>query len=244
MATAPPAVSGSTQVGAKLTAMPGTWSVAGLTYEYEWLRSGVPVAGATSASYTLTSADLGARLAVRVVATKQGHATGEATSAQSAVVTAPPTTGTAPKALVKPFVLGLPKVGSPLLAFPGVWSATDVRLTFQWLRDGQADPGRDVVRLHADDRGQGCEARRPGHGDEDRRARGHRHLGGDVDRHHLVRVAVADDDSGRSVASRRPAGPSSVRPEALRQLATHCELVVAHVRGMTWLVRMSVSSAA
>lgn len=137
VATVAPAVGGSTHVGATLTAAPGSWSVTGLTYEYQWLRSGVPVAGATSASYALTSVDLGARLSVRVVASKQGHATGEATSAESAAVTAPPTTGTAPKALVKPFVLGLPKVGSPLVAFPGLWSAPDVRFTFQWLRAGE-----------------------------------------------------------------------------------------------------------
>lgn len=137
VATVAPAVGGSTHVGATLTAAPGSWSVTGLTYEYQWFRSGVPVAGATSASYALTSADLGARLSVRVVASKQGHATGEATSAESAAVTAPPATGTAPKALVKPFVLGLPKVGSPLVAFPGLWSAPDVRFTFQWLRAGE-----------------------------------------------------------------------------------------------------------
>jgi len=56
-------------------------------------------------------------------------------------VTAPTTTGTAPKALVKPFVIGLPRVGSRLLAFPGVWSPKDAKLTVQWLRAGKAIPG-------------------------------------------------------------------------------------------------------
>ena len=35
----------------KLTAWPGVWTPAAVAYAYQWLRDGVPLAGATTASY-------------------------------------------------------------------------------------------------------------------------------------------------------------------------------------------------
>ena len=77
--------------GATATASTGTWSgAAPMTYTYRWQRCGllgscIVIAGATSASYTLTSWDVGRRLKVTVTATN-AKGTASATSALSGLV--------------------------------------------------------------------------------------------------------------------------------------------------------------
>jgi len=63
-----PQISGITQVGQTLTTTSGTWSggTDAPVYTYQWTRDGVDIATATAATYQLTTADLGATLAVRV----------------------------------------------------------------------------------------------------------------------------------------------------------------------------------
>jgi hypothetical protein len=74
-ATGAPVISGAASVGAVLTASPGVWSPAPTGYSYRWQRQAagsgtwVDIAGATSASYTLTGADRGAQVHVAVTAT-------------------------------------------------------------------------------------------------------------------------------------------------------------------------------
>lgn len=86
-----PAIKGTVVSGATVTASPGTWSgAAPMTYTYTWQRCGllgscIVIARATSASYTLTSWDVGRRLKVTVTATNlKGSAA--ATSALSGLV--------------------------------------------------------------------------------------------------------------------------------------------------------------
>ena len=50
-------------------------------------------------------------------------------------VTTPPLKA-APKALLPPLAVGLPVVGLPLVATPGLWSVPGVKLTYQWNADG------------------------------------------------------------------------------------------------------------
>lgn len=80
VASSPAKVSGITKVGYRLTANPGTWSRSP-SFTYQWLREGVAIAGATSASYLLTGADAGRLMAVRVEAAKVGYLDGSSTSA-------------------------------------------------------------------------------------------------------------------------------------------------------------------
>lgn len=68
----PPAVAGSPRVGDVVAASSGSWSGAPLSYAFQWLRGGTPIAGATGAVYTPAAADAGAYLAVRVTATGAG----------------------------------------------------------------------------------------------------------------------------------------------------------------------------
>lgn len=54
-----PNISGIGTVGQVLTAFAGRWAGGGLTISYQWERGGVPIAGATSRTYTLVGADAG-----------------------------------------------------------------------------------------------------------------------------------------------------------------------------------------
>lgn len=125
-----PSIAGTAVVGGVLTAKPGTWSVAGVTFSYQWLRNGAVIPGATQADYKVVSADAGKSLQVEVTATKSGLPSGIATSA--AVM--------AGKKLTKapvPTVSGAAKVGKTLKVKAGSWAPSKVTLAYQWLRDGQ-----------------------------------------------------------------------------------------------------------
>lgn len=81
-----PAVSGTARYRQRLTATAGTWSPAGVTTRFQWLRDGRPIGGATGRTYVAGRADVGTRLSVRVTATLPGRAAGVATSAATARV--------------------------------------------------------------------------------------------------------------------------------------------------------------
>lgn len=86
VATAAPQVSGKAVVGGTLSATTGSWDQAGLTFTYQWLRDGVPVAGATQAQLLLGAADAGHRMSVQVTASRAGVAPGTARSAATSPV--------------------------------------------------------------------------------------------------------------------------------------------------------------
>ena len=88
--TAVPVITGKAEIGEVLTASTGTWTpTTGLTYSYQWKRDGAVIAGATSATYTLVTADDGAVMTVDVKAQGAVLST-TATSAATAAVTPPP----------------------------------------------------------------------------------------------------------------------------------------------------------
>ncbi|HET8687965.1 MAG TPA: hypothetical protein VFM18_15115, partial [Methanosarcina sp.] len=76
-----PAISGSPVNGNTVTAAPGTWT-GSPTFTYQWKRGGSAITGATSQSYTLVLADVGASITVTVTAT---NIAGSASSTSSAV---------------------------------------------------------------------------------------------------------------------------------------------------------------
>ena len=101
---APPTLLGSPVVGETLGCISGGFLNAPTKLEYAWLRNGSVIAGATSASYTLTAADLGRAVGCRITATN-AHGSGDASS-ETLVVSNPapaPLTATpAPVALAAP----------------------------------------------------------------------------------------------------------------------------------------------
>lgn len=96
--TAPPTISGTPQEGQTLAASSGSWAgTQPMTFAYQWLRcdrnggSCSAIAGAAGQSYTLTSADVGQTVRVRVTARNAAGAR-SSTSVPSAVISraAPP----------------------------------------------------------------------------------------------------------------------------------------------------------
>lgn len=64
-----PQIAGTFALGNALTCSPGVWSGDGLSFTYQWQRNGIPLPGATQASYTITPDDYGPVLACSVTAT-------------------------------------------------------------------------------------------------------------------------------------------------------------------------------
>lgn len=82
-ALTPPGITGpgsTLRVGDRATATAGEWSLEGLRAAYQWLRDGTAIAGATGSAYTVTAADAGRLLGVRVTMTRTGYDPGSAVS--------------------------------------------------------------------------------------------------------------------------------------------------------------------
>jgi surface antigen len=135
-ATAPPAVTGTPQVDAKLTVKPGTWNKTGATYRYQWLAGGKAIAGATASSYVPTPDEVGDAFTVKVTATKAGYKTGTSTSKA--------TSATIPGVMQisgTPTISGIAKVGATLSAALPTWSPIPDATTYGWFADGVYIPG-------------------------------------------------------------------------------------------------------
>jgi Zn-dependent metalloprotease len=131
IAAGKPRISGTPALGQTLTAAPGSWSPVETALAFQWLRNGVPIAGASSSTYVATSADLGTALSVRVSGTRAGYTPTSATSAAtSRVVAGRITPG-------KPSIRGSANVGTRLRATSTAWAPSGVALRYQWLRNGK-----------------------------------------------------------------------------------------------------------
>ncbi|MBN9239480.1 MAG: hypothetical protein BGO97_07295 [Micrococcales bacterium 70-64] len=75
-----PVITGQALVGRTLRVSDGTWSVDDPTLSYAWLRDGAVVEGATTNSYRVTSADIGATISAVVTASKDGFGSASATA--------------------------------------------------------------------------------------------------------------------------------------------------------------------
>lgn len=64
-----PTISGRARVGDVLTAHPGSWQPSGMTFTYQWLDNGHPIADATSTTYSPTVSEVGDTLSVAVTGT-------------------------------------------------------------------------------------------------------------------------------------------------------------------------------
>jgi hypothetical protein len=91
--TTAPSITGTTTSGATLTADKGAWTGGSLSYAYQWQRNGAgswaDIAGATGATYRLASADVGATVRVRVVATNSVDSTSATSAATAQVIGVP-----------------------------------------------------------------------------------------------------------------------------------------------------------
>lgn len=100
-----PWITGAPQEGAVLTANTGNWNHINsnpVTYAYQWLRDGTPIAGATAKTYALTAADVGSHVRVSVSGSALGfHPSTHASEPVGPVapVTPPPDQGGATMSL-------------------------------------------------------------------------------------------------------------------------------------------------
>lgn len=136
----PPRITGTAESGHTLKAKPGEWTgVNPITFAYRWRRCDkngnncADISGATSQSYTLTSADIGNTVRVVVTATNK-YGSRKATSDPSAVVASP----TAPANTSMPTLSGTPQIGQSLSVSNGSWSGPGtITFSYQWLRCDQ-----------------------------------------------------------------------------------------------------------
>ncbi len=129
-----PTISGTPSMGQTLTALPGTWAPAGVTFEYQWRANGSPIASGTTENLLITADLVGATLDVVVTGTASGIGSASATSGSVVVAAGVLTTA-------QPVIVGEASIGSTLTADPGTWGPAPVTLTYQWLRDGSPIDG-------------------------------------------------------------------------------------------------------
>ena len=137
LAPAPaPKISGTAEVGEKLTATAGTWGPGKPALSYQWYRAGNAIAGATKAAYTVELADAGAALSVAVTGRKAPYTT---TIRRSAATEQVPLV--AFEKTAAPTVTGTAKVGQKLTAKAGTWKPAAARVSYQWYRGTTAIKG-------------------------------------------------------------------------------------------------------
>jgi hypothetical protein len=128
-----PAITGTAQVGQTLSCSQGTWTGTSLVYSYQWKRGGSNIAGATSSTYVVVVADVGATLTCAVTADHLGSQF-TVTSAATAAVTDTPAI---PVNTVRPSVSGTKAEGQTLTCSQGTWTGTPTpSYTYQWRLDG------------------------------------------------------------------------------------------------------------
>jgi hypothetical protein len=133
--TSAPVISGQPYVGKTLTSTTGGWQNNPTSYSYQWVRCDqmgngcAQISGATSKTYTPTSADVNHRLESWVTATNSSGTVGPVNSKPTATITpALPPTNTTP-----PSIVGKPLVDEKLFADPGKYSGGAVAsFSYQW----------------------------------------------------------------------------------------------------------------
>jgi hypothetical protein len=148
-----PSISGASFVGTTLSAVTGTWD-SGVVLSYQWLRNGTISLGSAN-TYTLTAADAGHSVSVRVTGTKPGFSSA---SRLSGSITAVPLSNFS--LTPSPVISGTAQIGNTLNAMAGTWDS-GVSLRYQWLRNGAPISGAssNLYILTANDVGRSISVR-------------------------------------------------------------------------------------
>jgi hypothetical protein len=136
--TAPPTISGTAREGNVLTASPGEWrGTQPIDFRYQWLRCGAggggcaQLANATGKSLSLTSAEVGRTVRVRITASNGGGAS-VILSGPSPIIASK---GTAPASTAPPVLSGSAVQGSRLNLSTGAWGGTKpLTFSYRWMR--------------------------------------------------------------------------------------------------------------
>ncbi len=121
--------------GAVEVCKPGTWSEKPTSFEFQWLRNGAPIPGATSSRHEIGEEDIGTALQCEVAASNGGVGPGHiaSTIAQQADPVAAPSP-------VKPTITEDKSGANPVLTCnPGTWTG-EPSFSFQWFEEGSLAP--------------------------------------------------------------------------------------------------------
>jgi len=136
VASAPPSLGGTPQVGQTMSVKVGTWTPSPTSTNFHWLVDGTPVPGAVARTFTPRPADLGKTVSVRVTVNRDAYTSTTSTLAGSAPVVAGVNTATRP-----PAVSGTTQRGKVLTVTPGTWRVSPATRHYQWYADGAAISG-------------------------------------------------------------------------------------------------------
>jgi hypothetical protein len=133
-----PTISGEVGYGTTLTGISGAWAPEPGELQYQWLRDGVEIAGATSEQYTTGPADRGHRISFRVTALRDGYVLTARESVRTQQILDVLTTNTPSVRLPE----GVPPtVGQTAEAIRGKWygggeELVEANFSYTWYRDG------------------------------------------------------------------------------------------------------------
>ena len=131
-----PAITGTPREGETLTSSTGTWASTPTSYAYQWYRDGVAIGSATSSTYDLVFADVGALITVIVTASNGGGSASQVSDAVGPILQALPVN------TVLPVITGTPQVGETLTVDNGTWTNTPIlSYAYQWTAGGANIPG-------------------------------------------------------------------------------------------------------
>jgi hypothetical protein len=153
--TSPPTITGTAAKGQTLVASSGSWSgTTPINFTFAWQRCDSAgancstISGATSTTYVLASADVGARMRVLVTAS---NAEGSASALSEATSVVADDSSGAPKNTGEPTISGTPRVGQQLTGTTGTWTGTQpIAYALQWVRcpaDGGAPDGSNCANI-------------------------------------------------------------------------------------------------
>jgi len=133
--TSKPTISGTVQEGQTLTGAPGNWTNSPTKFEYTWRRCNSnggdcgSIGSANGTTYTLTGADVGRTIRLRVKASNS-NGSASANSDATGVVRA----SAKPENTRPPAVSGTPVEGKTLSGDNGSWSHGPTSYAYAWLR--------------------------------------------------------------------------------------------------------------
>ena len=134
-----PTVASTAQYEQTLTAVPGAWTPADVSFSYQWFRDGVPVTddSPANAAHRLGGLDdIGRAFSVRVTGSRPGSTAVSVTSAPTAPVAAATLLTTK-----RPTVTGTARYGRKLTGHTGSFSRKVDGLDYRWLRDDRPISG-------------------------------------------------------------------------------------------------------